>query len=102
MGYQAGLISYSVVNRILLCIANPLKKCRFTSICPPDNEDAEVSVSGPEFRSFYWVDREGGAASTGAASTGAASTGAASTGAASTGAASTGAAPTGAAEGERL
>jgi hypothetical protein len=46
VGYQAKLISYLVVNRILLCIADPLEQRRFTSIRPTDNEDAKVGIFG--------------------------------------------------------
>jgi len=56
-GYQAKLISYLAVNRILLCITDPLEQRRFTSIRPTDNEDAEVRVLGSEFRSFFWIGR---------------------------------------------
>jgi hypothetical protein len=55
--YQAKLISYLAVNWILPCVTDPLEQGRFTSIRPPDNEDAEVGVRGSEFRSFLWVGR---------------------------------------------
>lgn len=51
--YQAKQIAYLLVNWILLCLADPLEQRRFPSICPTDNEDAEVGVFGPEFRSFF-------------------------------------------------
>jgi hypothetical protein len=61
VGYQAKQISYLAVNRILLCIADSLQQRRFTSIRPPDNEDTEVGVLGPEFRSlFFRVNRHSG------------------------------------------
>ena len=44
MGYEATLISYHVVNWILLCIADPLEQSRFASIRPTNNEDAEVGI----------------------------------------------------------
>ena len=51
--YQAKTIChYLVVNWILLCIADPLEQCRFTSIRSPDNEDSEVGVPGSDVRSF--------------------------------------------------
>ena len=57
VGYQMKWISYLAVNWILLCIADPLQQRRFTSIRPPDHEDTEVGVLGPEFRSFFRVGR---------------------------------------------
>jgi hypothetical protein len=57
VGYQMKQISYLAVNWILLCIADPLQQRCFTSIRSPDNEDTEVSVLGPEFRSFFRVSR---------------------------------------------
>jgi len=60
VGYKAaseGHISYLSVNRILLCIADPLEQRRFTSICPPYNENTEVGVLDSESCSFIWVGR---------------------------------------------
>ena len=44
---------FLVVNAwILGCIANALEQRRFTSVCPPDDKDAEVGVFRPKFRGF--------------------------------------------------
>lgn len=48
------LIAYTIVNWILLRLADPLEQRRFPGICPTDNEDAEVGVFGSEFRSLFW------------------------------------------------
>jgi len=53
IGHQAKLISHLGVNRILVCIADPLEHGRFTGIRPSDNKDAKVRVLGSEFRSFF-------------------------------------------------
>ena len=47
------LVTYPIVNWILLCIADALEQRRFPGICPTDNEDAEVGVFGWEFRSLF-------------------------------------------------
>ena len=57
MGYEAKRISYLAVNWMLLCNADPLQQRCFTGIRPPDNEDTEVGVLGPESRSFFGVGR---------------------------------------------
>jgi len=37
---------YRAVDWILICVADPLEQCCFTSIRPPNNEDSEVGVPG--------------------------------------------------------
>jgi len=53
VGYQVKSTYYLAVNWILLRIADPLEQRCFTSIRPPDNEDAEMGVLGSEFRGFF-------------------------------------------------
>ena len=44
--FQGKLIPYLVVNRILLCIADPFEQRRFASIRPTNNENAKVGIFG--------------------------------------------------------
>ena len=57
VGHREKSIHYLAVNWVLLCIADPLEQRCFTGICPPNNEDTEMSVLGSDFRSFFWVSR---------------------------------------------
>ena len=56
MGYEARPISYLAVDRVLLCITDPLEQGRFTGIRSTDNEDSKVRISGPKLCSFFPVD----------------------------------------------
>ena len=46
--YQAKLVTYPVINWILLCIADLLEQHHFPSIFPTDNEGMEVGVFGSD------------------------------------------------------
>jgi len=55
VGYEAKLISYHVVDRVLLCIADPFEQGCFTGIRSTDNEDSKVGIFCPKFCSFFRI-----------------------------------------------
>jgi len=57
VGYEARPMSYLAVDRVLLCITDPLEQCRFPSVRPSNNEDPEVGIFGPKLCRFFRVGR---------------------------------------------